>query len=310
MARFIVRRVIQSVLILFGVATLNFMVMRLAPGGPEAFSEDPRLPADYAAQQRRELGLDAPLPVQYVRWLGAAARLDFGRSFADRRPVTEKILERMPNTLLLSGTSLVLGLLGIPLGVWVALRRGKPLDHGVRFGTSLVNATPHWWLGLVILLVSANTVRWFPLTSGDGSTGERLHHLLLPALIGALGGWTGYSRLMRSQFLEVMNEDYVRTARAKGLGEQRVIFTHTLRNALLPVVTSFSGVLALALSGAALFENTFSWPGMGRLALEAASQRDYPVLMALTVFTAGLLIIGNLLVDIAYTLIDPRVKFS
>lgn len=293
---------------------MSFVIMHLAPGGPETFSEDPRLPKDYAAQQRRVLGLDQPLPIQYVKWLGRAARLDFGRSFSDRRPVSEKIIERIPNTLLLSGTSFVIGLLGIPLGVYAALRRGRPTDHGIRFFAAIGNATPHWWLALIILLISARTVNWFPLggteTIGDGSLLDRLHHLLLPALLGGLGGWIGYSRLVRSQFLEVMNEDYVRTARAKGLTERRVINGHALRNAMLPVVTSFGGVLTLALSGALLFEYTFSWPGMGRLAFEAASERDYPVLMALTVVSAALVIVGNLLVDVLYTFVDPRVKLT
>jgi len=314
MTRYVVRRLIQSVFLLIGIATFNFVILHLAPGGPELVSEDPRLPKDYAAQQRRDLGLDQPLPVQYVKWLGRAARLDFGRSFTDRRPVSEKIIERMPNTLLLSGTSFVIGLLGIPLGVYAALRRGRPTDHGIRFFAAIGNATPHWWLALIILLISARTVHWFPLggtqTIGDGSLLDRLHHLLLPALLGGLGGWIGYSRLVRSQFLEVMNEDYVRTARAKGLAERRVINGHALRNAMLPVVTSFGGVLTLALSGALLFEYTFSWPGMGRLAFEAASERDYPVLMALTVVSAALVIIGNLLVDVLYTFVDPRVKLT
>jgi len=145
---------------------------------------------------------------------------------------------------------------------------------------------------------------------GDGSLLDRLHHLLLPALIGGIGGWIGYSRLVRSQFLEVLNEDYVRTARAKGLAERRVIWSHVLRNAMLPVVTSFGSILTLALSGSVLFEYTFSWPGMGRLALEAAYQRDYPVIMALTVISAALVIVGQLLVDVLYTFVDPRVKLT
>ncbi len=314
MTRYVIRRLIQSVFLLIGVATFNFVILHLAPGGPELVSEDPRLPKDYAAQQRRDLGLDQPLPVQYVRWIGQVARLNFGRSFIDKRPVTEKIVERMPNTLLLSGTSFIVGLLGIPLGIVAALRRGRPVDHGIRLFAAFGNAAPDWWVALIILLISARTVHWFPLggtqTIGDGSLLDRLHHLLLPALIGGIGGWIGYSRLVRSQFLEVMNEDYVRTARAKGLAERRVIWSHVLRNAMLPVVTSFGGILTLALSGAVLFEYTFSWPGMGRLALEAATQRDYPVLMALTVISAALVIIGQLLVDVLYTFVDPRVKLT
>ncbi len=158
MTRYVVRRLIQSVFLLIGVATFNFVILHLAPGGPELVSEDPRLPKDYAAQQRRDLGLDQPLPVQYVRWIGQVARLNFGRSFIDKRPVIEKIAERMPNTFLLSGTSFLVGLLGIPLGMAAALRRGKPVDHGIRLFAAVGNATPEWWLALIILLVSARTV--------------------------------------------------------------------------------------------------------------------------------------------------------
>ncbi len=314
MGRFIVRRFFQSCLLLLGVATMSFSLIHLAPGGPEVFNEDPRLPREYAQQQRADFGLDKPLPVQYVIWLGQAARLNFGRSFVDKRPVTDKIFERVPNTFLLAGSSLLLGFLGVPLGVLAALRRGRSFDHATRFFTALGNATPHWWLGLIILLVSARTVHWFPLagtqTIGDGSLLDRLHHLLLPALLGAIGGWIGYSRLVRSEFLEVSTQDFVRTARAKGLPERSVIVRHTLRNALLPVVTSLGGLLTVVLSGSLLFETTFSWPGIGRLAYEAAQQRDYPVVMALTIFTAALSILGNFFVDIAYTFVDPRVQYE
>ena len=314
MTRFIVRRLVQSFFLLIAVTFISFMLQRLAPGGPSVFNEDPRLPPEYAAEQRRDFGLDKPLPVQYVHWLWQAAHLNFGRSFTDKRPVMEKILERVPNTLLLSGASLLIGLLGIPFGILAALRRGGLYDHGLRIFTVLGNAVPHWWLGLVILLVSVKTVNWFPIggmyTPGDGSITDRLRHLLLPATLGGLGGWLGFSRYMRSEFLDVISQDYIRTARAKGLSEPYIMVRHALRNAMIVIVTILGSSLAGLVSGAVLFENVFSWPGMGRLSVEAAFQRDYPVLMGLVVIGSTLIILGNFLADIAYGFIDPRIKYS
>lgn len=314
MTRYIIRRAIQSIFVLLGVTTISFVLIRLAPGGPEGVVEDPRLPPGFAQQYRRDLGLDQPLPVQYAKWVWQAARLNLGRSYQDKRPVSEKILERIPNTLLLSGTGFVLGFLGVPLGILAAKRRGQPFDHGLRFLTAVGNATPHWWLGIIILLISVRTgLNWFPLagtaTPGDGSLPDRLRHLLLPALLIALGGWLGYSRFMRSEYLEQMHQDFVRTARAKGLREPDVT-RHVLRNALVPVIGSVGSVLSLVLAGSVLFEYTFSWPGMGRLFYEAASQRDYPVVMG-GVFVASLIsVAAYLLTDIVYAFADPRVRQS
>jgi len=310
--RYIVRRIIQSIFLLLGISLIAFVIPRLAPGGPAAVSEDPRLGREYMEQQRREFGLDRPIPVQYMQWLWQALHGNFGRSFIDRRPVLEKIGDRAPNTLLLAGTSLVLGLLGIPLGVVAALHRGRFFDNALRIVTVFGNALPHWWLGLVILLISVRTGHWLPLgglsTPGDGSLPDRLHHLLLPALLGAIGGWLGFSRFMRSEFLEVFGLDYVRTARAKGLQERAVVVRHALRNALIPIVTILGGSLASLLSGSVLFENIFSWPGMGKLGVDSAFQRDYPVLIALVLISSTLIIVGQLLADIAYGFVDPRVK--
>jgi peptide/nickel transport system permease protein len=312
--RFVIRRIIQSLLLLIGITFITFWLQQLAPGGPQTFNEDPRLPPQYAAEQRREFGLDQPVYVQYGKWLWQLGHGNFGRSFADRRPVWDKIMDRAPNTMLLSGSGLLLGFLGIPLGVLAALRRGGVVDNLLRVVTALGNAIPHWWLGLVILLISVKTVNWFPTGGmykpGDASLWDRLHHLMLPASITALGYWLTFSRFMRSEFLEVISQDYIRTARAKGLPERRVLVSHAFRNALIVIVTILGGSLAALISGAVLFENVFSWPGMGRLGIEAASQRDYPLLMGLIVITSALVILGNFLADIAYVFIDPRIKYS
>jgi peptide/nickel transport system permease protein len=314
MLRYVIRRSVQSIFLLLGISLMVFTVQQIAPGGPESFTEDPRLGKEYGERLRQEFGLDQPIPVQYGKWLWNALHLNFGRSFVDRRPVIDRITERLPNTMLLAGTSLVLGLAGIPLGVVAALKRGKFFDQFWRVLTVLVNALPSWWLALMILIISVKTVNWFPLagthTPDDGSIRDRLHHLILPAFILALNDWLGYSRYMRSEFLDVINQDYVRTARAKGLRERVVIYGHALRNALIPVITILGGTLASLLSIGVLVEGIFSWPGIGRLSLEAAYQRDFPTLMALTMIGATLVITGQLLADIAYTVVDPRVRLS
>lgn len=314
MTRYIIRRTIQSMFLLLGITVISFTIMRLAPGGPVAFLEDPKMRPEVLAEIRRSFGLEEPLPMQYARWLMGVARLDFGRSFIDNRPVMDKIWERVPATFQLALVSLLLGLLGIPLGLYAALRRGSWLDNAVRVFIVVGNAVPHWWLGLMILLLSASTVRIFPLggmyTPGQDSLLDRLWHLALPAIIGAMSGWIVFGRFMRSETLEVIRQDYIRTAHAKGLPQKLVLGRHALRNALIPIVTILGGSLSGLFSGAVLLETTFSWPGMGRLAVTAAFQRDYPLLMALTVVFSILVILGNLLADIAYGFVDPRVRYD
>jgi peptide/nickel transport system permease protein len=314
MARFLARRLIQSVFILLGVSILSYGLMRLAPGGLVAMYANPRINQATIQRLEEQFGLNDPIPVSYVKWLTSAARGNFGISFIDQRPVVDKIAERLPATLELSLAALLLGLLGIPLGVFAAMHRGSWVDNLVRVFTVVGNAVPHWWLGLMILVVSANTIRIFPLggmyTQGNDTLLDRLWHLALPATIEALGGWIGYSRYMRSEVLEVLGQDFVRTARAKGLGERIILVRHVFRNALIPIVTLMGGVLAALVGGSVLFENTFSWPGIGRMAVQAAFQRDYPVLMALNMFSALLVILGNLLADIAYGWVDPRVRYE
>ncbi|MBI4319577.1 MAG: ABC transporter permease [Chloroflexi bacterium] len=314
MARYAIRRLIQSFFLILGVTIITFFIQRVAPGGPAMFFEDPKMkPADIRAIEE-SFGLHEPWHIQYGKWVWGVARFDFGRSFIDGRPAVEKIAERMPATFQLSLASFLLGLLGIPLGIYAAMRRGSWADNVIRVLTVAGNAVPHWWLGLMILIISASTIKIFPLggmyTLGADSLPDRLWHLALPATIGAMGGWITFARFMRSEILEVISQDYIRTAFAKGLTRQTVLTRHALRNALIPVVTILGGSLSGFFSGAVLFEQTFSWPGMGRLAIQAAFQRDYPVLMAETVIFALLIILGNLIADLAYGLVDPRVKIE
>jgi peptide/nickel transport system permease protein len=243
-------------------------------------------------------------------------RLDFGRSFYFAgESVISLIAERIPATFTLGFTSLLISVVvGIPAGIYAALHRGKLPDHLIRVTTVLVNTVPEWWIGLLLLIILGGYLGLVPLggmeSIGDGSLGDRLHHLLLPAVVSAIGGWISTSRIIRFEVLEVLNQDYVRTARAKGLSNTMVILRHVVRNALLPFVTGLSGILLLFLSGSILFELVFSWPGMGRLAVTAISSRDYPVMMGLFVITSFLGIIGVLMVDILYSFVDPRVKYE
>lgn len=313
MGKYVVRRLIQSFFLIIGISLITFTITRLAPGGPETLIEDPNVSPQYLEQLRESYGLNDPIPVQYFKWVSNMATLDFGRSFEDNRPVLDKIIERVPATLQLSGAGFLLGLLGIPMGIFAARGRGKRADNIIRIFTVIGQAIPHWWLGLMILIITA-PLGLFPLAgmgnpNADNMLLERLHHLMLPAIISALSGWIVYSRYMRTSMLETLEQDYVRTARAKGLGERHVM-GHAVRNALLPIITVLGGSLAVFFSGSVLLETVFSWPGLGRMAVEAAFKRDYPVVMALTIIVSTLVIIGNLLADIAYAIVDPRVRLD
>ena len=342
MTRYIVRRSIQSFFLIIISTLIAFTVYQSAPGGPLQFLDNnPKVSAADRARQMRLYGVDRSIPAQYLVWLlgedwlpgnpawrsgrcqetpdkcsRGIVRLDFGRSFSFRgRSAIDVIAERIPATAQLAGASLLLSILGgIPLGIYAALHRGKLPDHIIRVSTVLINTVPEWWLGLLLLVVLGGYLRLVPLsgmqTIGDGSLLDRLHHLLLPAMVGAIGGWISYSRILRFEMLEVLNQDYVRTARAKGLAERAVMLRHVLRNALMPFITGLSGIFLLVLSGSVLFELVFSWPGMGRLFIEAVNSRDYPVLMANFVIGSFLGIVGLLMVDILYSFIDPRVKYD
>jgi len=314
LTRYVVRRLIQAVFLMLLITVLNFVIMRLAPGGPAQFAEDPRIGPEYRAAMLEAYGLNDPIYVQYGKWLGNVIRLDFGYSFIDRRPVLEKIVERIPASFQLAIGAFLLGLFGIPLGVFAALNRGRWTDQMVRLFTVLGNAVPHWWLGLMLLVLSATYFRIFPLggmyTEGNGSLPDRLWHLALPWLIGALGGWITYSRYVRSEMLDVLSQDFVRTAQAKGLDSQAILYSHALRNALIPLMTMLGPTIVGLLSSGVLFEVTFSWPGLGRMAVDAAFQRDFPVLMGLATIFSFLGIMANLFSDVAYGWVDPRVRYE
>ncbi len=345
MAHYIVRRGLQSIVLMFIATLIGFTIYQMAPGGPLQFMDnDPRRSAADVARLKHLNGLDRPVIVQYVSWMtgedwfgsvpwlkdwqsgycavdsGRCAhgiiRLDFGRSFHFQgEPVINLIAQRIPATFLLAFSSLLISIvIGVPLGIISALNVRRWPDHVVRVSTVLLNTVPEWWIGLLLLIVLGSYFKLVPLggmqTIGDGSLPDRLHHLILPATVSAIGGWIGFSRILRFEMLEVLNQDYVRTAKAKGLGQTALILRHVLRNALMPFVTGLGGIFLLILSGSVLFEIVFSWPGMGRLAIEAINSRDYPVMMAIFIISAFLGILGLLMVDILYGVVDPRVKYG
>jgi peptide/nickel transport system permease protein len=321
--RYLIRRLLQTIPVLIIISIIQFALINAAPGGPlKAYLLDPNINQEDVKRLEHEYGLDQPLPVQYLVWMGNIVRGDFGRSYFTHRPVMESVLERLPATLELGiAATLISYLIGIPLGVYAGLHRGGKADHIIRFSTSLLNAVPHWWLGLVIIILLAN----FKLATGvlllpiagmktlgleDFNPLDYLWHLVLPALMLGTGGWVTFGRYMRSETLEVLGQDFVRTARAKGLAEQIVVFRHVLRNALIPVVTISAGIFVGLVSGAAIYEQVFSWPGMGRLLLDATLKKDYPISIGVVFIFTILAVLGRLLSDIMYGWVDPRIRYD
>ncbi len=304
MRQFVTRRLLQSLLLLWVLMTFTFLMVRMTPGGPEAaLLEQPNIDKADIERLRERFGLNDPLPVAYAKWLTNAARLDFGRSYQYLRAPTEIIAERIWPTIQLGGLAYGISLVGIPLGVLAALNRGKVPDLVIRVLTVLGDATPHWWMALVIIVVLASTIGWFPNGQGREGPVDWFTHIIIPALILGLGSLVKFVRYTRSQVLEVLGQDHVRTARAKGLVNVNVVNRHVLRNALLPSVTLLGGILPVT-------EGIFNWPGMGRLFLEAANTRDYPLLLAIITFTTLITLLATLLADVAYGLVDPRIKYS
>lgn len=318
MTRFIIRRLVQAIPTLFGILLLTFLLTRLSPADPVKLMVAGQFditPEDRAALYH-ELGLDDPLPVQFVRYVANVARLDFGNSFYYHRPVSELIIERIPNSLQLSILSLLLALvIGVPLGVLAAYRRGKFTDHAIRIFSVAGHAIPSFWFGLLFVTILGVQLRLFPIGSmnavgKDGDLIDRVWHLFGPVIALALGAIALYPRYLRTQVLEIVNQDYVRTAQAKGLPDRSVTWVHVVRNTLIPVVTLFGGLLTIVLSGSVVIERVFNWPGIGRLLFEALLNKDYPMIQASVVIGSLLLLASFILRDIAYAWVDPRVKVS
>lgn len=358
MGRYILRRLIQSIPIFFGITFISYMMVWAAPGDPVSrLFFGPTIRPDAKAQLAAQLGINDPVYVQYLRWLlgddwmrwdtdgddladasfilavdangdGEAEppgtnkgilRGDFGRSFLKRRPALNLIVERLPATLELGTSALLLSLfIGVPTGILSAVYRGRLFDNAMRVMAVIFNAVPGFWLGLVLILVFGSSLGWLPMGSRCELTltGEcppllqRMEYLILPAFVLSAVNIATFSRFMRASMLEVLGQDYIRTAKSKGLPLGRVWFKHAARNALLPLATLVGQSVPILIGGAVVTETIFSWPGVGRAAVDAVIEQDYPVIMTVVIFASLSTIIGFLLSDILYAMIDPRVRFK
>lgn len=319
------RRLLLAVPLLIGITFVSFVVIHLAPGEPvEVQTGEMSVEASAQAKQMlRELyGLDQPLPVQYWNWLHRLVRLDFGRSFApDARPVLEKIGERLPVTLFLNVAELlIILLLAVPVGVLSATRQYSLFDKVATVFVFVGFATPDFWLALLLMIFFGVQLGWLPISGLRSLNWEYLSfwwrqwdlasHLILPIAVASFGGLAGFSRYMRQSMLEVIRQDYIQSARAKGLGEHLVIGKHALRNALLPIVTILGLSLPGLIGGSVIVESVFAIPGMGQLMVQSVYQRDYPVIMGNLVIVATLTLVANLMADLSYALVDPRIRLG
>ncbi|MDA8087190.1 MAG: ABC transporter permease [Nitrospiraceae bacterium] len=323
MLGFIGKRLVQMVPILLGITIITFAVVHLAPGSPVDVQTSMSLKtsAEARANLRKLYGLDKPLTTQYIEWLGRFVKLDFGKSFTDGRDVLHKIAERIPVTLAINVLSLILiFIVALPVGILSATKRYSLFD---KISTVLVFigfSTPTFWLALLLMILFGVQLGILPISgiqsidvSGLGPLGRLAdwgRHLILPVFVSAFGGIAGLSRYSRSSMLDVIRQDYIRTARAKGLPESQVIWRHALRNALLPIVTIMGLSVPGLIGGGVIFETIFSIPGMGQLYYQSVMSRDYPTIMGIMVIFAVLTLIGNLVADIAYGLVDPRIRLG
>jgi len=345
LATYIIRRIIQTIGLLFLLSIILFALVNIAPGGPLSAYGGKRIRPERIELIKRQFGLDQPLPVQYVYWLAGndwmqvdsdgdgikdspgsrkgILRGDFGFSYRTRQPVLEEIGSRLPNTITLMGITMIVALvIAIPIGIFSAIKQYSVFDFFATTFSFAGQAIPEFWLGLLLILIFyawlKNPVTGEPLLPPGGmyslesgfSLADRISHLVLPVLTGALGWIAWYSRFLRSSLLDILPQNYLRSARARGLSERRVIYKHALSNAMIPIVTLLALDLPYIFTGAVLIETIFAWPGMGRLYYQAAVERDYPLLMAVLIIGAAFIILSNLLADILYAYLDPRVRYE
>lgn len=306
MWRYLLRRLFYSIFVLLGVSLIVFITIRLTGDPVSMLLQDGNPSQEDIDEMRRLLDLDKPLPLQYVSFIGKALRGDFGRSFHYSTPALGLVLERMPATITLTLSSMAVALLiAFPMGILSAIYRGKPADVGVRVFALFGISMPNFWLGIILIIVFGVQLRWLPV-SGN----QTWKHLILPSVALGMSLTGSLTRLLRSSMLDVLSDDYVRTARAKGLGGNRVLIGHALRNALIPVMTIIGLQFGLLLGGSVIIENVFSWPGVGRLVVNSIGVRDYPVVQAAVLLLAVILLLANLIVDLLYTVVDPRVTLE
>jgi peptide/nickel transport system permease protein len=303
---FIARRLVQAIPVLLGISLITFILIYYLPADPARMYAGPSATVETVARIREELGLNDPLWVQYTRYLGRMLQGDLGFSYRKQVAVTELILSRIPYTLaLILGGILVELLIGLPIGIASAVGRGGWLDRVGMFIAMLGVSTPPFWLGLLLLYWFGFRIPLFPLGGAGG-----LSHLILPAIAAGLGGAAWYARMMRSSMLDMLANDYVRTARGKGLSSFMVIFRHVLPNALNPIITMAGLDIPWFIGGVVLVERVFNWPGVGRMAVEAIETVDVPLIMGTVIFTAGLVVLSGILIDVVQGLVDPRIRHS
>lgn len=322
MLLYLLKRLLLMVPLLLGITLISFVVIHLAPGEPTDLQTqlNPEVSVELQQRLRAQYDLDQPLMVQYGKWLGRLVRFDFGDSFTqDRRPVASKIAEHLPVTILINVLSIGLILaVAVPIGIISAVRRNSHFDRLTTIFVFVGFATPSFWLALLLMDVLGVRYGLFPIVglkslgydylSWSGRMFDILHHLVLPVFVSAFGGLAGFSRYMRANMLEVIRQDYILTARAKGLTEKAVICKHALRNALLPVITILGLSVPGLIGGSVIFETIFAIPGMGKLFYDGVMMRDYPLIMGILVIGAVLTLVGNLLADLGYALVDPRIR--
>ena len=318
MASFLIHRLFHALTILLGVSMLVFLFVELAPGDavdalmpPESMSTP-----EAKAAMRERLGLNEPAPVQYVRWLGRAVQGNLGYSLTSRKPVTDIIMARLPKTLLLVSTAMIFSIvIGVSIGIVSAIKQYSIIDYIATFFAFFWLSIPGFFLSLLVIYIFAVRLDWFPVfgASSPGAqnpTLDRIHHLILPATVLGLELAAALTRFTRASLVEVMRADYMRTARAKGLTEWAVIVAHGLKNALIPIITVIAFRLPYLISGAIVIETVFQWPGLGLLTLNAANQKDYPLILAITMAVTVLVVISSFIADVAYSLADPRIRLE
>lgn len=323
MAKYIIKRMLGLIPTLIGITLISFFVIHLAPGKPTDIQTSLNPKVSYEARLRLEklYGLDKPVYAQYLEWLRRFVRFDFGRSYLDDRKVSEKIAERLPITILINSLAIMLTLgIGIPLGVISAVKRGRWPDKITTIFVFIGFSAPEFWLALLLMNLFCITLGWLPVSgiasldfesfSAAGKLLDVARHLVLPVFISAFASLAIISRYMRTSMIGIMGEDYIRTARAKGLDENKVIYKHALKNALLPVITILGLSVPGLIGGSVIFESIFAIPGMGRLFYESVMARDYPVIMGVLSIGAVLTLLGNFMADIAYSYADPRIRMA
>ena len=314
MTRFIVRRILQMFPVLFFVSVIIFALINLVPGDAARLFLGEEAPPEALAALRHQLGLDRPLYVQYLRWVGGMLHGDFGHSFKDNRPVLPTLLQKVPATGELTAAALLIAwTVAIPAGVLAAWRQRSAIDYSASAAALAGLSVPNFWLGIMMIYLFAVTLRWLPASGFTPllqDPGRNLRAIAMPAFVLGIVLAAVVMRQLRSSMLEVLSADYVRTANAKGLGNHAVLVRHAMRNAVIPVITVMGIQLGTLLGGAVITETIFALPGLGRLAVESIYGRDYPMLEGVVIFSALAILVINLLVDIVYSLVDPRIKLA